>query len=54
MAANTLQVIKNTLVMLAPVYTKNIEDNDNPIREAKTQKVVCADETDILFILALM
>ena len=42
--------MKNTLVTLNPVYTNKIEDSDNPIKAAKTQKVVCAFEALILFI----
>ncbi len=32
-------VMKNTRVILAPVYTKNIEDREAPIKAAKTQNV---------------
>ena len=43
-------VIKKTLVMLAPVYIKNIDDSDAPINAANTQKVVCALAADIFAI----
>ena len=54
MAPKVPAVIKKTLVMLAPVYIKKIEERDAPIRAAKTQKVVCAFAADIFEIPKLM
>ena len=49
-APNVAEDIKKTLVTLKPVYTNNIDDRDNHINAAKTQKVVCAFAALILFI----
>ena len=42
--------MKNTLVMLVPVYIKKIEESEAPIKAAKIQKVVCALAADIFAI----
>ena len=43
-APKVAEVIKNTLATLAPVYTNNIQDSDNPIRDANIQKTAWAFE----------
>ena len=53
-APKVAEDIKKTLVTLKPVYTNNIDERDNPINAAKTQKVVCAFPALILFMPKLM
>ena len=54
MDPKVIEVIKNTLAILAPVYCKKIVDRDNPIKKENTQNKVCALDADIPLMPKLM